>query len=477
MRGLHPYPEYKHSEVPWLGEVPEHWLVERGKCLYREMARPVQESDEVVTCFRDGMVTLRSRRRTLGFTNSLKEIGYQGVRRGDLVLHAMDAFAGAVGVSDSDGKCTPVYAVCEAKRDLENRYYAYVVREMARSQWIAALARGIRERSTDFRFADFGDQSLPVPNRNEQSAIVSFLDGITSRVNRFIRNRRRLIALLNEQKQAIIDQAVTRGLDPNVRLKPSGVEWLGEIAEYSQVTSLRYLATKFCSGVTPRGGAAVYESDGVPFLRSQNVRFEGLRLENVARISPDLHAALSATHVMPQDILLNITGASIGRVCAVPSGLVEANVNQHVCIIRPRQRHVCPDYLGMYLASSPIQHEIYVQQNGASREGLASDAIRALPIVLPPLDLQRQIVERLGEQTGNLVRLLHHTERQIDLIREYRTRLISDVVTGKVDVRGLAEGLEYEPIEPEDLSDDIDSGDMPEDDELALVQGAADADE
>lgn len=161
--GLKQYPAYKDSAVPWLGQVPEHWKMERARWLFRKMDRPVNETDEVVTCFRDGVVTLRSKRRVRGFTQSIKEIGYQGIRSGDLVIHAMDAFAGAIGVSDSDGKGTPVYSVCEPKPGSNAHFYAYIVREMARSLWILALAKGIRERSTDFRFDGFGSQPVPVP--------------------------------------------------------------------------------------------------------------------------------------------------------------------------------------------------------------------------------------------------------------------------------------------------------------------------
>ena len=151
---LKPYPAMRDSGVSWLGEVPDHWETERAKWLFRKMERPVRESDEVVTCFRDGVVTLRKNRRLRGFTESLSEFGYQGVRRGDLVIHAMDAFAGATGVSDSDGKGTSVYSVCAPRMEGVNaHYYAFCVREMAGSQWILALSKGIRERSTDFRFA------------------------------------------------------------------------------------------------------------------------------------------------------------------------------------------------------------------------------------------------------------------------------------------------------------------------------------
>ena len=224
---LRPYPTYKPSGVPWLGDVPGHWELERGKWLFRKMARPVRDTDEVVTCFRDGRVTLRKNRRARGFTESLKEIGYQGIRRGDLVIHGMDAFAGAIGVADSDGKGTPVYSVCEPRPTSNAQYFAYALREMARNRWIQALAKGIRERSTDFRFEGFGSQPVPLPPFPEQHAIVRFLDHTNHNICCYIDAKQRLIGLLEEQRRAIIQQAATRGLDFRVLLKDSGVEGLG----------------------------------------------------------------------------------------------------------------------------------------------------------------------------------------------------------------------------------------------------------
>ena len=145
---LSPYPDYRASDVPWAGQLPAHWKTERAKWLFTRVDRPVRPEDGIVTCFRDGVVTLRTNRRTTGFTEALKEIGYQGIRKGDLVIHAMDAFAGAVGVSDSDGKGTPVYAVCQPAEGVDAEYYARVVGEMARSQYIAALSTGIRQRQS-----------------------------------------------------------------------------------------------------------------------------------------------------------------------------------------------------------------------------------------------------------------------------------------------------------------------------------------
>ena len=212
-RGLDPNVRLKPSGVEWLGDVPKHWKTERAKWLFRKMEHPVRDNDEVVTCFRDGVVTLRKNRRVRGFTESLKEIGYQGVRRGDLVIHAMDAFAGAIGVSDSDGKGTPVYSVCSPRQSANAYYYAFCVREMARSEWILALAKGIRERSTDFRFKDFASQWVPLPPLSEQAAIVCFLDRATADLDAATTSAQRETSLIREYHTHLIAAVVTGKFD------------------------------------------------------------------------------------------------------------------------------------------------------------------------------------------------------------------------------------------------------------------------
>ena len=179
------YEFYKSTGIEWLSEIPNEWNVEKAKWLFLRAERPVIKDDGIVTCFRDGQVTLRSNRRTDGFTNAIKEHGYQGIRKGDLVIHAMDAFAGAIGVSDSDGKSTPVYAACVPRiPNLVNpSFYAYYMRDLALSGFIVSLAKGIRERSTDFRFNDFAKLPLPLPSLEIQTKIVSFLDKKTTQID------------------------------------------------------------------------------------------------------------------------------------------------------------------------------------------------------------------------------------------------------------------------------------------------------
>lgn len=212
-RGLNSDVPLRGSGIPWLGDVPEHWDVRRGGRLFRKMDRPVRVTDDVITCFRDGTVTLRKNRRTEGFTESLQEIGYQGIRKGDLVIHQMDAFAGASGVSDSDGKGSPVYSVCHPTQNVDPFYYAHIVREMARSQWILALAKGIRERSTDFRYSEFARQALPLPPLPEQRAIVAHLDKATASIDTAMERTRRQIRLMEEYRIRLISDVVTGKLD------------------------------------------------------------------------------------------------------------------------------------------------------------------------------------------------------------------------------------------------------------------------
>ena len=186
------------------------WDVKKAKILFVPEKRPVRQDDDIVTCFRDGQVTLRKNRRTEGFTNALKEFGYQGVRRGDLVIHNMDAFAGSIGISDSDGKMSPVCTICTTRRsDVCPAFYAFYLRNLARMGYIKSLARGIRERSTDFRWGDFKELQLPLPTLTEQEAIVKQLDEEMGKIDRAIAVKRRQIELLRERREIIINEVVT----------------------------------------------------------------------------------------------------------------------------------------------------------------------------------------------------------------------------------------------------------------------------
>ena len=430
--------------MPWMGEVPEHWEMERGKWLFRKMARPIQDTDEVVTCFRDGIVTLRKNRRVRGFTESLKEIGYQGICRGDLVIHGMDAFAGAIGVADSDGKGTPVYSVCEPGPTANAQYYAYALREMARSQWIQALAKGIRERSTDFRFEGFGAQSVPLPPLPEQAAIVRFLDHADRRIRRYIRAKQKLITLLEEQKQALIHRAVTRGLDPNVRLKSSGVEWLGDVPEHWEVRRNGRLFVQRNETGFP----------GLPILEvSLNT---GIRIRDFGNSDRKQIMAVRSEYkrAVKGDIAYNMMRMWQGAVGVIP---VDGLVSPAYVVARPL-KGTESRYFSALFRTNAYMDEVDKYSHGIvkDRNRLYWEDFKQMPTPYPPPDEQGCIVRYLDKTTDDIDTAVARGRQEIDLLREYRTRLIGDVVTGKLDVRESAAQLPDE-VEEQELLDETDA--------------------
>ena len=192
---------------------------------------------------------------------------------------------------------------------------------------------------------------------------------------------------------------------------------------------LKYLVSKIGSGKTPKGGAEVYTSSGVMLLRSQNVHFDGLRLDDVVYIDDEMDRDMASTRVQPNDVLLNITGASIGRCTVVPEVFDAANVNQHVCIIRPELGRLLPRYLNLVLQSPTIQDEIWFGENGSSREGLNFEQVGAFEIPLPPLPVQQRIADQAQAEVLTVERLIQQNQHLLDVLAEKRRALIAHAVT------------------------------------------------
>lgn len=206
-KGLNPDAEMKDSGIQWIGMMPAHWDCIRGKYILKYIQKPVREDDGVITCFRDGEVTLRSNRREDGFTMADKEIGYQGIDVGDLVVHGMDGFAGAIGISDSRGKASPVLNVLDTEQN--KRYIMYFLRSMAYSDVFLALATGIRVRSCDLRWNKLSELFYPVPPLEEQVAIVDYIDSVLRRTDEVIAAKREQLSTLEAYKKSLIYEYVT----------------------------------------------------------------------------------------------------------------------------------------------------------------------------------------------------------------------------------------------------------------------------
>ena len=420
------YENYTLAPVPWIEKMPLHWKLVRGKHLYQKMQRPTSNIDEVVTCFRDGTVTLRKNRRITGFTESLKEIGYQGIKKGDLVIHVMDAFAGSIGVSDSDGKGTPVYNVCQAKGDSNNQYYALLLREMARTGFIQSLYRGIRERSSDFRFEVFAAQFYPVPPSPEQDQIVRFLDWKVSSINKLISVKRKQIALLHERQSVHISHIVTHGLGDGVAAKNSGAEWLGDIPEHWQAMRCKYLFSE----------REERSQDGLEQHLSMSQKY-GL----VPDSQLDERRMLSESYVGGKlcdkdDLVLNRLKAHLGVFALAPqSGVISPDYT----VLRPNTERILPSFAETVLKSDCCRGELRIRVRGII-EGfwrLYTDDFNTIVLPVPPLDEQAEIMEYIVEFRDKAKKYEDTLTQEISSLQELKARLISDTVTGKIDVRGI----------------------------------------
>ena len=227
---------------------------------------------------------------------------------------------------------------------------------------------------------------------------------------------------------ATSQQGLAGKYPPYPEYKDSGVEWLGDVPTDWRVIKLGFLATKIGSGKTPSGGATVYVDDGITFLRSQNVYDDGLRLDDVVHITPDVDMEMAHSRVKPMDILINITGASIGRTCIVPLGIGSANVNQHVCIIRLNKSEIIR-FVSWAVKAQSTKAQIDNAQTGAAREGLNFEQIASLLLSLPPETECEQISNFLDYETARIDRLIAQQQRLIELLKEKRQAVISHAVT------------------------------------------------
>ncbi|MFC5431859.1 restriction endonuclease subunit S [Paraburkholderia denitrificans] len=419
------YDSYKPSGIQWVKKIPSHWGVERAKWLFDRMERPVRPEDDVVTAFRDGQVTLRTNRRIEGFTNALQEHGYQGIRKGDLVIHAMDAFAGAIGVSDSDGKSTPVYAACvpRGEHPVNSYYYAYLLRYMAHSGYIQSLSKGIRERSTDFRFGEFRELPLPIPDKDEQDRIVAFLDQKTTEIDAAIAKKERLIELLQKQKNIRVHQAVLHGLNPDVPLRDSGVSWIGAIPAHWQVVPNRYI------------------------FREQNAR--SLRGEETHLSMSQRYGLVPAKEL---DVQTLQSESYDGAKLCEKGDLVQNRLKAHLAVfaVAPCDGLVSPDY-SVFRLQSPENQPVYFERLFKTPNYLGelnrrvrgivvgflrlySEDFNAIPALVPPFDEQAEIVRFIETTNKDFEDVRAKIDAEIAMLRELKAITVASAVTGKIKV-------------------------------------------
>jgi len=436
------YPNYKDSGVEWLGEVPGHWEVISIKWLSPvkrgASPRPIDDPKyfdddgefawvriaDVSAC--DGVLTKTTQQLSeLGSSLSVK------IAPGELFV----SIAGTVGKP-----CLSAIKACIHDGFVYFPTLQIDPKFLYRIFEGGTCYGGLGKWGTQLNLNTdtIGSIRVALPPADELQKLLTFLDRETAKIDALVAEQRRLMELLKEKRQAVISHAVTQGLNPHAPMKPSGIEWLGDVPAHWEVKKTKHISSRISSGKTPLDGSEIYVDNGITFLRSQNVYDEGLRLDDVVFITEAVDEAMAVSRVSANDILLNITGASIGRSCVVPSEFSPANVNQHVCVIRLKNLSQVP-FIGWLFKSATIKNQIDHAQNGAAREGLNFVQIGEMAIALPPASEQESISAFLNTESAKLDTLTTEAQHAIALLQERRTALISAAVTGQIDVRPLCQ--------------------------------------
>ena len=388
-------------------------------------------------------------------------VGHKLCWSDDLVINSLWAWARGLGVSPRHGIVSTAYGVyrCRQGSDLDPRFLHHLVRSDSFQWELQVRSKGVWKSRLQLTDAAFLDAPLPVPPLSEQAAIARYLDHVDRRIARYIQAKQRLIELLEEEKQVIIHRAVTRGLDPNVPLKPSGVEWLGDVPEHWEVRRAKQLMRPVD-------------------IRSQTGGEELLTVSSERGVVPRSTASVSMFEAesyvghklcWSDDLVINSLWAWARGLGVSPRhGIVSTAYGVYRC----RQgSDLDPRFLHHLVRSDSFQWELQVRSKGVwkSRLQLTDAAFLDAPLPVPPLSEQAAIARYLDQATGTIERTIGRARREIELLGEYRTRLIADVVTGKLDVRKAATALPE--VDPSDLED------IPEIDDVTVDEFAPELEE
>lgn len=386
-------------------QLPAHWDSYRIGSVFVERIEKVSDED-----FAPLSVTMKGVVPQL--ENVAKTTNGENRKRvciNDFVINSRSDRKGSGGMSKYDGSVSLINTVLKPNSKYDNRYTNYLLTNVLFQEEFYKFGKGIVDDMWSTKYFDMKYIKVPCPPKEEQIAIANYLDKQAKKIKHFIQKKQAFIELLKEQRQAIINHKL--------------------IIEDRKV-KIKYCVTKIGAGVTPTGGATVYKNSGVIFLRSQNIHNDGLRLDDVAFITEDIHNNMNGSQVKKDDVLINITGASIGRTYVFELD-EEANVNQHVCILRPIKDKILPKFLMLQLQSDMIQNQIKTIE-GASREGLTNSTLKNYYIYTPSIERQMELITEIKTETAKIDQAIAKAEKEIELIKEYREAMIAEAVLGKL---------------------------------------------
>lgn len=454
---LKPYAAYKDSGQDWIGPVPAHWNLLRAKRLFREVdERSKTGKEELLSVSHlTGVTPRRLKNVTMFMAES--NVGHKVCRPGDLVINTLWAWMAALGVTRQTGLVSPAYGVY---RPIDGggvlpAYADYLLRTPMYAAEYQRRSTGVNSSRLRLYPEQFLRVPVIMPPRDEQALIVRFLSWASDCLDRTIRAKRKVIQFLSEQQQAIAHRAVTRGIDPNVTLKPSGFLSGELVPRHWEVRRLKSLVTESVAG--PYGSSltkSMYTSSGYRVYGQQQVIPDNFAIGDYY-ISKKQFMEMQTYRVYAGDVLVSVMG-TVGKVAVVPEGVEDGIINPRLVRYRPNFAAVRPRWLQVAMQDSHARTQLSEASKGTTMDGLNMQSLGRLQLLLPPLEEQDAILQHLAETRQPYTVAISHLEREIELLREYKVRLVTDVVAGKLDVRAAAALTPDEAGAGEELADEID---------------------
>lgn len=433
-----PYPAYKDPGVEWLGEIPEHWAALPLKRVASRMQAGSTPPTAELRYYEEGEVpwfTPESFDMDIAITRPAKLIARSAVKEGAArlfeagsVMLVTIASIGKVGVIEQPASCNQqIMSISFRPDEVSPRFAAYQIKPLE------AALQGIAPSSTVAILGqdEVGYLPFALPPVGEQRAIADFLDRETAKIDPLVEKNQRLIELLVEKRTALITQAVTKGLDPSIPMKDSGIEWLGKIPEHWELLSLRRIVRKF---VDYRGKTPAKSASGVPLVTARNVTNGRLDMTVSEEFIPDDLYDKWMVRGFPElgDVLVT-TEAPLGECAQIQD--TGAALAQRLILLKCDKQVMTNDYLKYHFLSAAGQGELWSRATGSTAVGIKAWRLKETLITVPSISEQRAIAESLDRETTKIGALISKSHEAIDKLREYRTALISAAVTGKIDVR------------------------------------------
>lgn len=432
IEGLKPYTTYKESGLPWLGRCPEHWKLRRTKILFQERVQKGFPNEPLLAATQTKGVVRKEDYGTRTVTAQKDLHLLKLVEIGDYVI-SLRSFQGGIEVAHFRGIISPAYTILKPRGEAASGYYSNFFKSRYFIDSLSLFVTGIRE-GQNIDYERLSRVNIPFPPSDEQAAIVRFLNHANRKIDGFIKAKRKLVALLNEQKQNIVHRTVTRGLNPNAPLKPSGIPWLGDVPEHWKVRRIKYLLREVDNRST---------TGREPLLSMRMHHGLVIFSEHFTR-PPQAATLVGFKIVKPRQFVVNRMQAGNGVI--FPSSLsITGLVSPDYAVFNPIA-DVNVDFLGELFRTRVMRTKFRSESKGlgTGTSGflrLYNDRFGAIHVPLPPRSEQDSILKKLGEALSSVNVAIVRTEKEIALMQEFRTRLTTDIVTGKLDVREAAARL------------------------------------